>query len=119
MVLTFWLPMMAAPSTSSGGFRVPALSLPNLGRRASWSRSQVRSLVQLRKHLYEVCHGGRSWGSIRHGQPERSRYRMAFTTSRSSTERGRPPGLASGSRGARISHWASVKSVGYGFRSIP
>ena len=31
MVLTLWLPVMAAPSTSSGGFRVPALSLPNLG----------------------------------------------------------------------------------------
>ena len=39
-----------------------------------------------------------------------------LSASRKSTERGLPPGLAGGKRGARISHWASVKSLGYAFR---
>jgi hypothetical protein len=35
---------------------------------------------------------------------------MPFITSRMSTVRGWPPGLASGIRGASSSHWASVKA---------
>src|SRR5215203_3413421 len=38
---------------------------------------------------------------------------MVSSTSRRSTVRGRPPGLAAGSSGSRIAHCASVRSVGY------
>jgi hypothetical protein len=39
-------------------------------------------------------------------------------TSRIQTTRGRPPGLASGSKGSMSCHCSSVKSLGYGFLSI-
>jgi hypothetical protein len=52
-------------------------------------------------------------------QPLRSTYRMPFMTSRMSTGRAWPPGLAGGIRGASSSHWASVRSLGYDFLLIP
>lgn len=44
---------------------------------------------------------------------------MALTTACMSWARGRPPHLAGGIDGATSLHWASVRSDGYGFRSIP
>src|SRR5712691_11207415 len=44
---------------------------------------------------------------------------MALSTSRMLVLRGRPPRLAGGINGSISSHWASVRSVGYGWRSIP
>jgi hypothetical protein len=66
-----------------------------------------------------VLQGGRSWGIMRQVQPLRSTYRMPFMTSHMSTVRGWPPGLGGGIRGASSSHWASVRSLGYGFLFIP
>src|ERR687895_2768776 len=43
---------------------------------------------------------------------------MAFITSRRLTVRGRPPDLGGGSRGSKISHSWSVKSLGYRFSSM-
>jgi hypothetical protein len=114
VVLTVWLSMMAALGVGS----LPSASR-TLGRKASWMRSQVPSARHLRKYPQAVPQGGRSWGIIRQGQPLRSTYKMAFTTSRKSTVRGRPPHLAAGSRGASSSHWASVRSLGYAFLFIP
>ena len=52
-------------------------------------------------------------GKLRHWQPVRVKYIMAFRTSRtSSTLRRRAPGMAGGIKGAMRSHWASVRSVG-------
>jgi hypothetical protein len=42
---------------------------------------------------------------------------MPFTTSRIFTVRGWPPGLARGTRGSRMAHSASVRSLGYLFSS--
>jgi hypothetical protein len=114
VVLTVWLSMMAALGVGA----LPSASR-TLGRKASWMRSQVPSARHRRKYPQAVPQGGRSWGIIRQGQPLRSTYKMAFTTSRKSTVRGRPPHLAAGSRGANSSHWASVRSLGYGFLFIP
>ena len=77
---------------------------------------QVPSTDHRRKYLYKVCQGGKSWGAIRQGQPARSTHKMPLTTSRRSTLCGRPPGLAGGSSGNRISHCSSVRSLGYGLR---
>src|SRR5437879_6975267 len=35
-----------------------------------------------RSYQYTVCHGGKSFASIRHEHPARLRYRIALTTSR-------------------------------------
>ena len=94
VVFTLWLSMIAALGV---GF-LPSASRTQ-GRSVSLTRSHVPPMVQLRKYLYRVCQGGRSCGTIRQGHPLRSKYRMPFTTSRRSTVRGRPPGLAGGSRG--------------------
>ena len=110
VVFTLWLSMIAALGVGS----LPSASRTQ-GRSVSLTRSHVPSMVQLRKYLYRVCQGGRSCGTIRQGHPLRSKYRMPFTTSRRSTVRGRPPGLAGGSRGPRISHCSSVRSLGVRF----
>ena len=107
VVFTLWLSIMAAEGVGS----LPSNSR-TLGRKVSWIRSQVPSFRQRRKYPHAVLHGGRSWGIIRQVQPLRSTYRMPFMTSRMSTVRGRPPGLASGIRGASSSHWTSVRSLG-------
>ena len=111
VVFTDWLSMMAA----LGVGLLPSASR-TAGRRVSWTLSHVPSIIHLRKYLYTVCQGGRSCGSIRHGHPLRSTYKMPLSTSRRSTVRGRPPGLAAGSRGARTSHCSSVRSLGYRLR---
>ena len=113
VVLTLWLPMIAALGVAS---RPP--DSRTRGRSASGTRSQVPSLVHWRKYLYSVCQGGRSWGTIRQAQPARSTYKMPLITSSRSTERGRPPDLAAGSMGARTSHCWLVRSLGYGLRFI-
>ena len=107
VVFTDWLSMIAALGV---GF-LPSASR-TAERRVPLTRFHVPSVVHFRKYLYTVCQGGRSLGSIRQAHPLRSAYRMPLTTSRRSTVRGRPPGLAGGSRGARISHCSSVRSLG-------
>ena len=109
VVLTDWLSMIAALGVGS----LPS-ACRTLGRRASWTRSHVPSSLHARKYHHTVPQGGRSWGMARHVHPLRRTYRMPFTTSRSSTVRGRPPGLAGGSSRPRISHCSSVRSLGYG-----
>ena len=108
VVFTVWLSIMAALGV---GWRPSAAR--TTGRREACTRSQVPSRVQRRKYLYRVCPGGRSCGTRRQAQPLRSTYRMPCTTSRRSTVRGRPPGLAAGSRGAHRAHWASLRSLEY------
>ena len=110
VVLTDWLSMIAALGVGS----LPS-ACRTLGRRASWTRSHVPSSLHARKYHHTVPQGGRSWGMARHVHPLRRTYRMPFTTSRSSTVRGRPPGLAGGSSRPRISHCSSVRSLGYAF----
>ena len=107
VVFTDWLSMIAALGV---GF-LPSASR-TAERRVSLTRFHVPSVVHFRKYLYTVCQGGRSLGSIRQAHPLRSAYRMPLTTSRRFTARGRPPGLAGGSRGARTSHCSSVRSLG-------
>ena len=94
VVFTLWLSMIAAlgvgflPSASRTQGRSVSLSFP-------------RSIHgPMRRYLYRVCQGGRSCGTIRQGHPLRSQ--DAVHSSRRSTVRGRPPGLAGGSRGPRI-----------------
>ena len=113
VVFTDWLSMIAAL-----GVGLLPSDWRTLGRSASWTSSQVPSSVHLRKYLYTVCQGGRSCGSIRHGHPVRSTYTMPLTISRTSTVRGLPPCLAGGSKGARMSHSSSVRSLGYGLSYI-
>ena len=108
VVFTVWLSIMAALGV---GWRPSAAR--TTGRREACTRSPVPSRVQRRKYLYRVCPGGRSCGTRRQAQPLRSTYRMPCTTSRRSTVRGRPPGLAAGSRGAHRAHWASLRSLEY------
>ncbi|ANS31089.1 hypothetical protein R1CP_32330 [Rhodococcus opacus] len=52
--------------------------------------------------------------SCRHEQPVRLTWRIASTIRRRSWIAGRPPGSAAGTIGAINSHWASVRSDGYG-----
>ena len=113
VVFTLWLSIIAALGVGS----LPTASRTE-GRSVSLTRSHVPSIVQLRKYLYRVCQGGRSWGTIRQGHPLRSTYRTPFIISRRSTVRGRPPGLAGGSRGLRIAHCLFVRSLGYDLRVI-
>jgi hypothetical protein len=66
-----------------------------------------------------VLVGSQSCGRISHGHPLRFRDKSVFTTARMSTCRGRPPCWvwAAGMSGARIVHWACVRSEGYSFRT--
>ena len=66
VVLTDWLSMIAALGVHS----LPSPRRTS-GRRASLICSQMPSFFHLRKYWYPVCHGGKSCGSIRHGQPVR------------------------------------------------
>ena len=113
LVLTDWLSMTAALGVHS----LPS-ARRTFGRSASLTPSHVPSFFHLRKYWYTVCHGGKSCGSILQGHPVRRTYWMPLMTSLISTVRGLPPGLAAGSNGASIFHWASVKSLGYAFLSI-
>ena len=110
VVLTDWLSMMAALGVGS----LPA-DLRTAERRVSLTRSHVPSRLHFRKYHHTVPQGGKSCGSARQVHPLRITYRMPLTTSRISTVRGLPPGLAAGSIGARTFHWASLRSLGYGF----
>ena len=114
VVLTDWLSMMAALGVGSR----PSDSR-TLGRKVSWMRSQVPSARHCLKYHQTVPQGGKSWGIMRQGQPLRRTYNVPLITSRRSTLRWRPPGLAAGSRGASSSHCSSVKSLGYGLCLIP
>src|SRR5262245_29366763 len=51
-----------------------------------------------------------------HWQPDRLRYKIVLMTSRMSTLRARPPCLAGGTKGSKIAHCSSVRSVAYAFR---
>ena len=110
VVLTDWLSMMAALGVGS----LPA-DLRTAERRVSLTRSHVPSRLHFRKYHHTVPQGGKSCGSARQVHPLRITYRMPLTTSRISTVRGLPPGLAAGSNGARTFHWASLRSLGYRF----
>jgi len=58
--------------------------------------------------------GGKSWGSIRQEQPERTMYNAALTISRREYFRGRPVGrFSGGNKWAMLSHWSSLRSLGY------
>src|SRR5439155_16456420 len=83
-------------------------------RSASCRRSSVPSSLQARKYQYTVCHGGKSFASIRHEHPARLRYRIALTTSRLECFGGRPAGPdgGSGSSDSISSHCRSVRSLG-------
>jgi hypothetical protein len=110
VVFTDWLSMIAALGVGSR----PSISR-TLGCKVSWMCSQVPSKRHLRKYHHTVPQGGKSWGNRRQGMPPRKTYKMPFMTSRRSTVRGCPLELAGGSRGASTSHWASVRSLRYGF----
>jgi hypothetical protein len=112
-VLTDWLSMLPALGCGS---RPSACR--TAARNVSWIRSNVPSSRQRRKYAHAVPQDTRSCGNWRHAQPVRSRYCSALTTSRRSTLRGRPPGLAAGSSSRNTSHCSSVRSVGYAFRVI-
>ena len=114
VVLTDWLSIIAALGVGSR----PSDSR-TLGRKLSWMRSQVPSIRHCLKYQETVPHGGKSWGIMRQAQPLRRTYKTPLVTSRRSTLRWRPPGLAAGSRGASSLHCPSVKSLGYGLRLIP
>ena len=114
VVFTDWLSMMAALGVAS----LPFISRTWL-RSASSTRSQVPSARHFRKYHHTVPQGGRSWGAIRHGMPPCKTYSTPFTTYRRSTVRRRPLVDAGGKRGSKCSHWESVKSLGYLFRSTP
>src|SRR5579883_770919 len=60
---------------------------------------------------------GQIMGICLHEQPVRNRYRMPFTISRRGIGSRGESAAGSGIKGARISHWASVISEGYGFRA--
>ena len=107
VVLTDWLSMMAALGVGSR----PSDSR-TLGRKVSWMRSQVPSARHCLKYHHTVPQGGKSWGTMRQGQPLRRTYKTPLITSRRSTLRGRPPGLAAGSKGASSSHCSFVRSLG-------
>src|SRR5215213_8567523 len=62
--------------------------------------------------------GGKSFGRGRQPAPVRRMERLPVITSRMSTSRRRPPGLAGGISGSRMVHCASVKSLGYGLRGM-
>ena len=101
------------------GGRVSTLDGPHRRPPGLLDAAQVSSWVQPRKYLYTVCQGGRSCGRRRKAQPLRHTYNMPCSTSRRSTDRGRPPGLVAGNRGASSAHWASVKSLVYCCRVMP
>ena len=54
-------------------------------------------------------------GIIRQEQPPRVMEKMPLRISRRTTDRGRPPGLASGSNRLSRFHWVRVRSEGYRF----
>src|SRR3546814_10929463 len=56
--------------------------------------------------------GGKQGGSIRHGRPPRSRYRIASTIRRIGHLRGRPTCEGGGKNGSSTAPSASVKSLG-------
>ena len=56
--------------------------------------------------------GGKWIGSIRHSQPERTMYLIAFNISRKSVVRLRPVLAAPGINGSIAAHSASVRSLG-------
>ena len=108
VVLTDWLSMMAALGVGS----LPA-DLRTAERRVSLTRSHVPSRL-----FGSTPYSAPRWQVVWQRTPKCIRcasYRMPLTTSRISTVRGLPPGLAAGSNGARTFHWASLRSLGYGF----
>ena len=114
LVWTDWLSRMAALGVGSR----PSDSR-TLGCKVPWMRSQVPSIRHCLKYHQTVPQGGKSWGIMRQGQPLRSTYKVPLMTSRRSTLRWRPLGLAGGSRGASVSHCSSVTSLGYDLSLIP
>ena len=84
----------------------------------SWAciTCQVPSCCQRQQSWETSCHGGKSWGSRRHAQPPRRRYKMPFRISRLGYFSGRPPGVAVGPEGAINAYSLSVRAVGYGVR---
>ncbi len=74
-------------------------------------------LRQRAKSSNMVDFGGKSCGSISHEQPVRSRYKIAFTISRRSTVRSRPPPDAGGNSRSPIPHCSSDKSDRYARRA--
>ena len=65
------------------------------------------------KYRYTVRHGGKPFGDMRHGQPQRRTDKIAFTTSRRSVRRRRPGGLRGGIADAISPHSASSRSLAW------
>jgi hypothetical protein len=61
--------------------------------------------------VFTVLRGGRSFGIARHWQPVLSTYIRPFITSRTSTVRLLPPGLARGISVLARDHSSSVRSL--------
>jgi hypothetical protein len=116
VVFTVWL---STRRVSGVGAAPPAAR--TWPRSRAWTASQTPPSRHTRNRVYTVCHGGKSCGRSRHAVPDRSRYQIAFTTSRVSAA-GRPPlgvpDFGLGRRGSNAAHWSSVRSVSYGFRVI-
>jgi hypothetical protein len=97
--------------------------LPARSRRARWRRwctaSSVPSHSHRRRWPCTVPRGGRSRGRCRHRQPVSGTWSGPFTTSRTTTERRRPPRLAGRISGAINVHSASVGSLGWRSPSRP
>jgi hypothetical protein len=68
---------------------------------------------QPQKERWTVETGAKSFGSIRHWQPVDARDRMALTTARKSTARGRPVRRGAGMNGAISAHASSFGSLAY------
>ena len=114
VVLTVWLSMMVAPGVASLSF-----GLPNAGPQGivdsfpcAVSRPPLEILVRRLPGPEVVWHHSPS-------TPGRRTYKMPLITSRTSTVRSLPPGLATRSRGASTFHWSSVRSLAYGLPFMP
>jgi hypothetical protein len=64
--------------------------------------AQTPSRCHRRNHRYSVCHGGYTSGTSRHGDPVRTRHRIASITTRRS--RGGRPIRTGGSTASSLAH---------------
>lgn len=84
----------------------------------SWIVWNRKRRISRRNHQYTVCHGGKSFGSIRQPPPERAMYRIASRIVRRSAVGLRPRRGGLGSSGRIRSHSSSVRSVGQRFARL-
>ena len=102
---------------SCGGIWASALRLSDVGAQClmdSFPRSIQCPPTEVLVHCWPR-EAGRAVASAKRIRSSNT-YSVALTTSRRSTVRGLPPGLAGGNNGARIFNWLSVRSLGYRLR---